>query len=335
MSVPVIDSTSDILSFPQWQTWEHNFAGTNVPYQWSVNSGGFPSGMVFQPNFNGIGDHSTGVIDTGVDHGMAIGNTVVFSAITWSGSGLSTNTVYYVSAVPSSHEIRLATTAGGASLSFSADFSASNLYRPGYLKGAGELPGTNLVTLMATNGSGNSAEVTFTIGIEAAAAVPDSNADMVWDFATNDIIAQTTSSTNLTPAPRDTPILYVKEEDDLIVRLRMVKAGTILDLGPLATATDLKLVIKELEPESQVVVSDAAAQFGTGAGNSYLIHSKFNGDKLTSSLSNYEQDAGTYYDALAEFEITYASPYGTFGPDTLHRTSKTFRIRIERDLGEA
>jgi hypothetical protein len=334
MSAPVIDDTTSVLSFPQWQNWEHYFTATNTPYQWNINAGGFPTGMTFQPNWNGIGTSATGVISTGVDHGLALGQVVMFSSITWSGTGLAINTPYYVSTIPSAHELRVAATAGGASLSFTADFTVSNLFRPGYLTGAAVLPGLPKVTLQAVNASGPSAEVTFTIGIEAAAASPDSNVDLLWDFGTNDVIVQTSSSTNTTPADRDTPIIFVKEQDDLILRVRIVKTGTILDLGPLAEPTDLKLVIKELDPDGQVVVSDAAAQFGSGPSNSYLVHTKFNGDVLASTLANYLKDKGTFYGALAELEITFATPYGAFGPSTLRRTSKTFTIQIDRDLGE-
>jgi hypothetical protein len=158
---------------------------------------------------------------------------------------------------------------------------------------------------------------------------------MIWDFATNNIVAQTSSALNLTPEARDTPILFVKEQDDLIVRLRTVKNGTVLDLGALADPANLKLVLKELEPENQVVVSDGAAKISTGDASSYLVHAKFDGAALAASLSNYETDAGTSYDALAEFELTFSNPGYPVGPGSLVRTSKTFRIQIERDLGES
>ena len=162
---------------------------------------------------------------------------------------------------------------------------------------------------------------------------PDANADLVWDFATNSVIAQTDSTLNLTPAERATPILFMKEEDDLIARIRTVKGPSVIDLGAVADG-DCKLVLKELEPENKVVVSDASQKIGTGDANSILLHAKFAGDALAASLSNYEADAGTLYNALAEIEITYPNPFFGATPATLRRTSKTFTIQIERDLGE-
>ncbi|MEI9894240.1 MAG: hypothetical protein WDN28_10235 [Chthoniobacter sp.] len=73
------------------------------------------------------------------------------------------------------------------------------------------------------------------------------------------------------------------------------------------------------------------------AARSVLLHAKFDGAALAASLSNYEADTGTFYDALAEIEFTHDNPYNGIpvGPDSLVRTTKTFRIRIERDLGES
>ncbi|MEI9895230.1 MAG: hypothetical protein WDN28_15400 [Chthoniobacter sp.] len=76
--------------------------------------------------------------------------------------------------------------------------------------------------------------------------MPDANADLVWDMATNSVIAQTSAALSLTPLDRDTPILFVKEQDDFMARIRVVKSGSVLDLATEDNA--LKLVLKELEP---------------------------------------------------------------------------------------
>jgi hypothetical protein len=332
MSVPTIDPESSVLSYPQWLTWEHQFSATNSPYDWAITAGAFPTGMTFQPALTGVtGDYTTDTF-TSTAHGLANGTAIVFRAKT-GGTGLSTNTIYYV-VNAATDTFQLATTPGGTVIDFTtSNVSAGTLYRPGYLHGYATVPGVTTVRLTATNGDGTSDEVLFTIGIEPAAAAPDSNADLVWNFGTNDIIAQTSSALNLTPAADGIPILYVKEQDDLIIRLRLLKSGSILDL--MVADNQAVLVLKELEPENQVIISDASKQIGTGDASSLLLHAKFNGAALAASLTNYEADSGTYYDALAEIELTFPSPYGDFGPDTLVRTSKTFRLRIERDLGEA
>ena len=333
MSAPVIDPESSVLSYPQWLTWEHQFSATNNPYDWSIASGAFPTGMTFQPAYAGTASNIGDTINF-TAHGLANGTCIVFRTLT-GGTGLSINTRYFVINT-AADTFQVSLTSGGAAMTITADYSAVAFYRPGFLTGAASMPGISTVRLVATNaGPTDSAEVLFTISIEPAAAVPDSNADIVWDFATNSVIVQTSSALNLTAVDRDTPILFVKEEDDLIARLRLVKNGSVLDLGDLPDANSLKLVLKELEPEAQVLLSDNADKAGTGDSSSYLVHAKFNGDSLAASLTNYETDAGTFYDALAEFELTFTNPgYFAGTPATLRRTSKTFRIRIERDLGE-
>jgi len=226
---------------------------------------------------------------------------------------------------------QLALTPGSAPEALVSDITAGLLYRPGYLAGPANTPGVAEVRLIANNGA-DSAEQLFTIGIEAAAAVPDANADLVWDMATGSVIAQTSATLSLTPLDRDTPILFVKEQDDFMARVRIVKSGSVLDLSMADNA--MKLVLKELEPENKVVITDVSTKLGAGDATSYLLHAKFDGDALAGSLSNYEADGGTFYNALAEIELTYTNPFGAFGPTDLVRTSRTFRIQVERDLGE-
>jgi hypothetical protein len=328
MSVPTIDPESSVLSYPQWLTWEHQFSATNLPASWQIVAGGFPSGMTFEPSWSVTGASSGHTIGQPSTSLFANGTILVFSALS-GGSGLSTATRYYGVNAGSS-TFQLAATSGGAAIAFSSDITAATIFRPGYLAGAATLPGISTVQLTATNGDGASAAVLFTIGIEPAANTPDSNLDLVWDFATNNIIAQTSATLNLTPAADGVPILYVKEQDDLIARLRLVKSGSVLDLGDPVT---LKLVLKELEPENQIVISDAAVRVGSGDSSSLLIHAKFDGTLLAGALSNYESDGGTSFPALAEIELTFVNPYAV-GPTNLVRTSKTFRIQIDRDLGE-
>lgn len=334
MSAPVIDPTSSVLSYPQWLTWQFIFSASNSPNAWSVASGGFPTGMSFQPSLAATGSSGTNII-TASDNTYTNGTVVVFAALT-GGAPLAAGTLYYVTGLNTDGTFSLATSAGGSPISLTSDITSALLIQPGLLTGFAMIPGIYNVEMVASNGTGggvaSSAPVLFTIGIEAAAAAPDTNADIIWDFAANAIIVQTSATLNLTPAPRATPILYVKEQDDLIIRLRLVKNGTILD--PVMGDNGLVLVLKQYEPDGQIVVSDASVEVGTGDSSSLLLHAKFNGNALAAALSNYEQDAGTFFPALAEFELTFPNPGYSIGPDTFVRTSPTFTIQIERDLGE-
>ncbi|MEI9897160.1 MAG: hypothetical protein WDN28_25680 [Chthoniobacter sp.] len=288
--------------------------------------------MTFEPSWNVTADASTDTIAL-TAHGFANGTVLAFSSLT-GGTGLSTATRYFV-VNAAADTFQLATTPGGTAIDITVNYTAATLFRPGYLSGAATVPGISTVRLTATNADpATSAEVLFTIGIEPAAAAPDGNVDMVWNFATDDIIHQPTSTLVLTPVPRTTPItpiIFVKEGNDLIVRLRIVKDTTVI--APRMDADgNLKLILKELEPENEIIVSSDRAEQGVGDGKSYLIYAKFDGATLASSLSNYENDQGTFYNALAEFEFTYHNTESV-GPELITRTSKTFGVNIERDLG--
>lgn len=324
MPVPTIDPESSVLSYPQWLTWEHQFSATNAPSSWTVASGSWPTGMIFEGATDVTGTASTDLIEA-VAHGFLDNMVVLFTTIT-GGSGLTALTRYYV-VNANADDFQLSLTEGGTPALFTTDITAGKVIRPGHLTGAATVPGISNVRLTATNGTGASAEVLFTIGIEPAAASPDANTDLVWDIGTGGIFLQTSSALNLTPPAAGVPVMTVKEGDDFLARLRIIKGGTVI--APVAS--NLRLAVKELEPEAEVVISTEWEQIGTGTGTSYLVYGAFDGTLLAASLANYEADAGTRYEGLAEFELTYANPYA-IGPVSLVKSSLTFLLRIERDI---
>lgn len=255
MAIPVINPTTSILAYKQWEAWEYQPYATNTPTGWT--SGPRPPGMT----------------------------------------------------------LNAAT---------------------GKISGAAQSAGIYLVELLASNASGSSAPLVLTIGIEPAAVAPDAKLDVTIDVDTGEVKLvsygaqqsqqqqQQQSSNAITPAP----LLSVKEDDDLLMRVFFLKGGGVIDLN----LTALKFAIKELEPESVLDLSTPAfAKLGSGANACFLLHVRFDGDLLAGSLSNYEEDQGTFFSALAEIERIETNPE-TVGPVELRRSSQTFRVRIERDL---
>lgn len=325
MPVPVIDPTTSILSYPQWVPWEHTFSASNSPTSWNITSGGFPSGMSFQPAISIVSGSSSDNLIAATAHGLSDGAPIVFTSLS-GGTGLSTGTLYFVR--DSTPDVfSLATTAGGAVIDFTTDISGGNATRLGYLKGIATIPGVSTARLKASNGSGDSAELLITVGIEPAAMAMDTSSDLVWDWGTGNVIAQTSSVLSLTPASDGAPTIIVKEGDDLMARLRIVKDGTVI--AP--AASNLTLALKELDTEARTVVSDGYQQQGTDSGTSYLVHAPLTGSKLMSALSNYETDAGTAFDALADLRLEFDNSEA-IGPSTLTKTSQTFRIRVIRPI---
>lgn len=326
MAIPIVDPTSSILSYPQWLEWQFFFTATQSPTSWSVQSGGFPTGMSFQPKQATTGVASTDIL-TATGTAFTEGTNLQFATIT-GGAGLTAGTNYFVTN-PTGATFQLATTLGGAPINFTTDITAGAVFQPGLLIGAATVPGISTVSMVATNSAGDSLPVLFAIGIEPAAATATANADVIWDLATDNIIAQTSSVVSLTPAALGTPTFYVKEKNDFFALVRFVKDGTAIPL----VATVFNLVLKQFEPGPKIVVSDAFSQPG-GDNTAALVHATFSGNDLAAALSNYVTINGTSFLALAEFEITYNNPFGIGPAPSIIRTSRTFQIQIERDLGE-
>ncbi|MEI9894239.1 MAG: hypothetical protein WDN28_10230 [Chthoniobacter sp.] len=157
----------------------------------------FQAVWTFEPSWDVTANASADTIAL-TAHGFTDGMVMVFSSLT-GGTGLSTATRYFV-VNAATDTFQLATAPGGTAIDITVDYSAATLFRPGYLAGAATVPGISTVRLTATNADpATSAEVLFTIGIEPAAAAPDTNTDIVINFATNDVIVQTSSALNLTP----------------------------------------------------------------------------------------------------------------------------------------
>lgn len=331
MSVPVVDTESSVLSFPQWEAWEHFFSASGSPYRFDLASGAFPTGMAFQPLVSVTGANSGDIFTVSSPNPFSNGDAIALGVLT-GGTGLATTTKYFViNRTDTTFQVSL--TLGGSAQTFSADATApTKFFKIGWVTGAPTVPGITKVRITATNGDGVSAEVLFTIGTEAGAPSIDSNVDIIQDLLTGDISINGSSVvTPSTGAATETPILIVKEDDDLILRLRYKKGNSFVMLDIQNDNCSLKLSVKEFEPEAQVVVSDDYSQIGTGASATYLIHTKFNGSALASSLSNYVTDGDTAFDGLCEIEIIYVNPTAV-GPDRLTKTSRTFRLRVERDL---
>lgn len=122
--------------------------------------------------------------------------------------------------------------------------------------------------------------------------------------------------------------LSVKEDDDLLTRISFIRGNTVQDLD----IDSIKLVLKEFEPESEIVVSsEPIEKQGASTSTNYLLHAKFDGAKLSAALSNYEADEGTFFYALAEIEYVQINGESV-GPGMLVRSSSTFCVRVERDI---
>lgn len=338
MAKPVINTTTSVLGYRQWLYWEYQPAATNSPLSWSCE--GLPPGISIDTpaRHAATGVASTNVV-TATGSSYANGDRVFFSSIT-GGSGLAANTIYYVVSV-SGAAFKLAATEGGAEIDFSTDISASSIGKvsTGLISGAGTTPGVWECTLTATNGDGVSDPLVFPIGIEESASFVNASMGLVFDLVSGVVSSDLIAGSARNDKGGLTPILYVKENDDYLLIVRVQKAGTFIDLS----LSSLKIGLKEFEPDSVICVGGGAIEstdfkkLGSGPNAYWVLPVKFETASLKSALLDWEDDNGTQFNALAEIEFVEAAGIGGhnwagIGPDTLRRTSRTFAINIERDL---
>ena len=192
----------------------------------------------------------------------------------------------------------------------------------GRIHGAATVPGVYEFSLRAGNSSGVSDPMLFAMGIQAASPAQDTEVQLFIDVTSRLVGFQGTSM-----AASTDPLLWLKRGDTMIFNVTFVKNGATVDLD-LAT---LKFALKEYEPESVLVEGTSWQRLGTGAAAAFRVSITLASDLLDSALSDYEEDTGTQFNALAEFEWTENNPYAV-GPPLLRSSSRTFLVVMARDL---
>jgi hypothetical protein len=202
----------------------------------------------------------------------------------------------------------------------------------GRLDGPCETPGVFVFSLIATNGDGDSQPVVFALGIEPAGFVqPANTVEMVIDVTTKRVAIVSSGPVQFGTDDKlkPDPVIYAKAGDDLILSVRFTKAG----VGFAMDLNDLTLSLKELEPEAVLATSSAWETVGTGADTVYTIHLKVDSELLRTALTNYEEDDGTSFNALAEIQWKQDNSGGEIvGPVELVGTTRTFTVMIPRDI---
>lgn len=348
MSVPVISTTTSILGYDQYESWEYQPYATNTPLSWACPN--LPAGLsIDTPTIYSLtGVASTDVL-TATGSSYANGQQVFIQSLT-GGAGLTANTLYFVRDV-SGATFKLAASLGGAAINFTTDLSAGNISKvgTGLISGAATVAGVFNCGLTATNGDGTSAVLMLTIGIAAAAAstalLTNSGYQATIDVATKlvtigsaaasaatnspALTAETDPSTS--PSIRPAPIFFARQNDSFLIWLNFVKNGVPCNL----TITALSIALKHMESESRIILGDTMIQVGSGAGSFFGLYCDLaSAAGLADILANYQGDDGTSFDALAEFawEETNAAHGGGFGPVSFKFSTQDFGVQIATDM---
>ena len=137
---------------------------------------------------------------------------------------------------------------------------------------------------------------------------------------------QTRAVTTSYPGTRTTDPLYtLKSNDDVFFRIRFHKNGVVADLD----LDDLWFAIKEYDTEAVLIESGVFEKIGTGENTSYRLRATLTSNELQSALSNNEDETGTKFVALSEFE--WYAP-ALLGGGTSVTSSQTFPLEIVREI---
>jgi hypothetical protein len=324
MAAPVISAASSILGFKRGETFEFNPAATNAPVRWTAV--GLPPGVTIETHnqLAATGVHATDVI-TATAHGYQDGDAVYFVSLT-GGSGLTAGTIYFVRD-RATDTFKLAANAGGAEINFTTDISAAQVRKvsSGKISGSCAVQGVYVVTVSAINSANETGTREFVFGFSPEVA------EEMQGFL--DAIVLTVrlpeGTVSLAGASGGGTAAFSLKAGD--VRLLVVRYedgnGNRVDPEPVT----MRFVCKEMEPDNVILEAAVFEKDGTGATAEFLLPVDLTESDLAGVLSNYEDDAGTLFQALAEIEWTRSITFDS-SPLTLRASTPTFRVGIERDL---
>ena len=199
----------------------------------------------------------------------------------------------------------------------------------GKISGAATMPGVFVVALRAGNADGVSAPVIFTFGIEPGGSVRPSGVLEVYIDLLTRLVSLNSQNFGDANTKDKGPLFWTKRGDDLVFHISFLKGGVVADVDLAA----LKFALKELEPENILVDGHDWRKIGEGEQTAFRLHLKLDSPDLTSALTNYEEDAGTFFNALGEFEWLELNNYDPqVGPSFLRSSSRTFLVEVARDI---
>lgn len=321
MSIPVIDTTTNVMGYKQWQYWEYQPYATNNPTSWECPN--LPAGLSIDSptQYAATGVASTNVV-TAAGNDFTEGMRVVFPLIT-GGAGLAVATIYFIRELVGD-AFKLSATRWGDIIDFTTDITAAFVSRlpTGKISGAATVasPAFNC-GLVAANADGTSVPLMLTIGIEAAAAsLTNSGYQVEIDVATREIVLVGGGSLKI----------FARENDSLLLWIVFKKGGQTLDLD----IQSMEIAIKEFSPDRRIILGTAWKKYGSGTGAYYGLHATISGQALRASLNNYAKDNGTIFDGLTEIGWTETNPDTvTFGPENFRFSSRDFATTLGADSG--
>lgn len=204
--------------------------------------------------------------------------------------------------------------------------SGMSISSTGLVSGAATAAGVYLVKVIASNGDGPSAPLEVAMGIE------DTNFNDGIGIEVNiDLRSGSVSVPGITPSASQASqaVMFLKYGDKVFLDIGFLKGE---ELQTMAMAS-IVMNLREFDGETALVQSNGGIEIiGTSDRPRYRILVNLDTPELLNALGNYQADYQTTFDAIAEIEwrVDYLEP-GALSDEVI-RSSKTFRIAIDRDL---
>jgi len=184
--------------------------------------------------------------------------------------------------------------------------------------------------LVATNGTGASAEVVFSMGVERIAFVSDASIELDFDLSTRHV-----------SNPRDATIypLFIKSNDVMTISVGCTKAGVLQDL-PISMIT---LFLREYGEDGAAIALNAGDVVKVGEYDTtrYRVVLDLTEPEIAAALAvglgnGNDTGAGAWFLATCELEFVIVSEVLPGAGDVDQRiTSRSFMTQVVQDLGQS
>lgn len=160
-------------------------------------------------------------------------------------------------------------------------------------------------SIVASNGDGASLAVLIVWNIQAQPVGAGGWSDLEVDF---DLIERTVEIPGVQRQKGD-PLFSLAQDDRFSLLVGAKKFGVLRDLQPNAEVVNIRLALKEFEPEVLLTLAGGeVAKTGIADTTRFRVPVWIDPARWTGTLSDYEDDAATAVDAVAELEIAIGGP---------------------------
>lgn len=332
MPVPIINPPTSVLAPYVGESWAYQPSATEAPTSWKE----------VMPEYAFTVNSTTDVI-TASGSTFEEGDRVRVRSTTTLPAPLVEGVYYYVRDKVDA-TFKLALTPGGPAINFTTSgtgthYAGESALPPGLsfnrttglISGVATVGGFYEITLIASNGSGDSTAFVFPIGVRDMRTLLDTAIALEWEWDKNLVsILGYNPSTN----PKN-PLLFIKNGDQIVFALRFVKGG--LPFRPAITSLQVGLKDEDNQPVNVRSLGDFRA-VGSGPDTRFyfLLDTTAvpeGGQSIVNVLDEAEVEGPDVVPGWLELRAGYEYDlYGAGSPAVYRRASRSIPVEIDRSI---